>query len=554
MLNLEWIGTKRMGEGRLAAGALAVALMVVGASVAARAEPLLIAYAVWVGYGPLFIAKDKGFFDQEGLDVQMIRIAQGSYEDLSDGQVDVVANTVDAVASWAWRFDAEDRPVCFLALDNSVGGDGIVATNDIQGFADLEGKTVAFNEFSVSQFYLNVLLREAGLRAGDIEPVPMAAVDAAEAFMLGDVDAAVIWEPWLSQAAKTPHWKLLADSSERPGLIVDCLITKASTLEERKGDMRAVARAWAKAVDYYDAHPEEAIAIMARYVGSWLEDPAVFAQTLEGVRFYDRERNKAYFGTAENNQGRSTTPRKKPSTSGRASAGGGRDLAGRHHRSWCLGRIGVVGQEGYMGLRGLVRSVRQWSRRLGLRGRLLLAFMSVSAFVLIATIAAMYAFSVVERTLARITEERVPTVLDALTLSRQAESVIVGAPKLLAAADDQSRQSVWDDVSERLIRLRDLLDGLEGEADPVLWAELRRDLGQLAINLAELNRVVARRLELAEERDAVARRVLNAGRLIRRTSEPAKRLLELKLARWRALQTVCGAARIGIGEPGRRLR
>jgi len=125
----------------------------------------------------------------------------------------------------------------------------------------------------------------------------------ARPLQLGDVDAAVIWEPWLSQAAKTPHGKLLADSSERPGLIVDCLITKASTLEERKGDMRAVARAWAKAVDYYDAHPEEAIAIMARYVGGWLEDPAVFAQTLEGVRFYDRERNKAYFGTAEQQPG-----------------------------------------------------------------------------------------------------------------------------------------------------------------------------------------------------------------------------------------------------------
>ena len=38
---------------------------------------------------------------------------------------------------------------------------------------------------------------------------------------------------------------------------------------------------------------------MARNVGGWLEDPAVFAETLKGVRFYDAERNREYFGTPE---------------------------------------------------------------------------------------------------------------------------------------------------------------------------------------------------------------------------------------------------------------
>jgi NitT/TauT family transport system substrate-binding protein len=299
MLNLEWIGTKHIGGGRLAAGALAAVLMVVGSSVAARAEPLLIGYATWVGYGPLFVAREKGFFADQGLEVTTVRTEETGFPALVDGQVDVIADTLDAAAVWVEQANFEDRPVCFLALDDSVGGDGIVATNDIQKIADLKGKTVAFPELTVSQFYLNVLLHEAGLRAGDVEPVLMTSEDAADAFILGDIDAAVIWEPWLSEAANSARGHLLADSSERPGLIVDCLLTRASTLERRKSDFQALARAWAAAVDYYDAHPEEAIAIMARHVGGWLEDPAVFAETLEGVRFYDRERNRAYFGTPE---------------------------------------------------------------------------------------------------------------------------------------------------------------------------------------------------------------------------------------------------------------
>ena len=34
------------------------------------------------------------------------------------------------------------------------------------------------------------------------------------------------WEPWLTQGKQAPHGHLLADSSETPGLIVDCLVTK----------------------------------------------------------------------------------------------------------------------------------------------------------------------------------------------------------------------------------------------------------------------------------------------------------------------------------------
>ena len=90
--------------------------------------------------------------------------------------------------------------------------------------ADLEGKTVAFAERTVSQFYLNVLLKEAGLSEADIETVEMSADDAGNAFLMQEVDAAVSWEPWLTQGKEAAHGHLLADTSQRPGLVVDCLV------------------------------------------------------------------------------------------------------------------------------------------------------------------------------------------------------------------------------------------------------------------------------------------------------------------------------------------
>jgi NitT/TauT family transport system substrate-binding protein len=114
-------------------------------------------------------------------------------------------------------------------------------SKDIQSIADLEGKVVAFEEGEVSQFYLNVLLKEAGLRQDNIDVVGLTAEDGSKAFLLQEVDAAVTWEPWLTEAKQAQHGHLLTDSSDRPGLIIDVVSTKPSVLDARRDDFAALA-------------------------------------------------------------------------------------------------------------------------------------------------------------------------------------------------------------------------------------------------------------------------------------------------------------------------
>jgi NitT/TauT family transport system substrate-binding protein len=280
--------------------AAATVWLTAGLVTAPQAEPLRISYTIWVGFGPLFVAQERGFFAAEGVDVHLINIEHGSSVGtaaLLDGQIDALSTSADTAVA---RIQPDrELFVWVAAFAESAGGDGVVATRDIRSIADLKGKTVAFQERSVPQFYLNVLLKEAGLSEADIEPVLLPARDAADAFMLREVDAAVTWEPWLTLAKDAGHGHLLTDSSDRPGLIADGLFTTAGKLKDRRAEFKAVARAWAAAVAFVEAHREEAIGIMARGVGGGLEDPAVFAETLKGVRYYDGARNKAYFGTPE---------------------------------------------------------------------------------------------------------------------------------------------------------------------------------------------------------------------------------------------------------------
>lgn len=279
----------------VATGAIA-ALLALGGT--AEAGSLKLGHSTWVGYGPFYIARDKGFFKDEGIDVELVimedtPIKMGA---LMAGQLDLVASTVD-------EFPIYMKPGIGLhyvmAVDNSKGGDGIVATKDITKIEELKGKKVAFEEGSVSQFFLNALLKDAGMTQNDVEAVNMAATDAGVAFAAGQVDAAVTWEPALSQGAAAPNGHILLTSADKPGLITDVVAATDATLKDKKADVQAFVRAWYRALDFIKSNPDEANAIMAKGVGGWLSDPKVFAETLTGIEYIDKDKNIAFFGTPE---------------------------------------------------------------------------------------------------------------------------------------------------------------------------------------------------------------------------------------------------------------
>jgi NitT/TauT family transport system substrate-binding protein len=265
---------------------------------AAADDTITIAHSTWVGYGPLYIAQEKGFFKENGVDVDLVVMEDPKerFPTLMADRIQMIASTVDTAL--LYMKNADDFKY-IAAIDDSDGGDGIVAKKDIATIADLKGKQVAVNEGSVSEFYLNVLLTKAGIKESDLNIVNMTAADAGTAFVSGQVDAAVTWEPWLSRGKATDFGHLLVDSSTTPGLITDALTVKTSWLNSHRKEAAGVVKAWNEAVAYYKAHPEESIEIMAKGVGGWLKDPKDFKETLPGIKFYGAEENKAFFGTKD---------------------------------------------------------------------------------------------------------------------------------------------------------------------------------------------------------------------------------------------------------------
>jgi NitT/TauT family transport system substrate-binding protein len=282
----------------LLALATGVALAAAMAPAPARADTIKIAHSTWVGYGPLYIARDKGIFKKNGVDVDLVVVEDPKerFPTLMADKIDLIASTVDTALLYL-KTPKDFQYV--VGIDDSNGGDGIVANKDIKTIADLKGKQVAVNEGSVSEFYLNVLLAKAGLKESDLKPVNMTASDAGTAFVSKRVDAAVTWEPWLSRGKASDHGHLLVDSSTTPGLITDVLIAKTTWIAAHPKDAEALVKSWNEAVEYYRQHADESIEIMAKGVGGWLKDPKEFKETLPGIKFYGGADNKAFFGTKE---------------------------------------------------------------------------------------------------------------------------------------------------------------------------------------------------------------------------------------------------------------
>ncbi|SFG70183.1 ABC transporter substrate-binding protein [Sporolactobacillus nakayamae] len=248
----------------------------------------------WIGFAPMYLAEEKGFFEKNGVKVklQTIQSASDRRTAMAANRIQGFFTTVDTHVMTA----AANIPVYqVLALDTSSGGDGLVAKKDIKSFADLKGKKVAIDTSGgASYFWFMYMLDQNNMTMDDVQIVNMSAGDAGAAFVGGKVDAAVTWQPWLTKAEKTSFGHVLLSSDKTPGLIVDSLGLRKDFVDENPKLVQGIVNAWYDALDYAKENPDEADKIMAKSMGQTVKD---FKATEPDVTFYDKAGNSKYFGT-----------------------------------------------------------------------------------------------------------------------------------------------------------------------------------------------------------------------------------------------------------------
>jgi NitT/TauT family transport system substrate-binding protein len=229
------------------------------------AAPLSIGTSLWVGYSPFYIAKAKGYFKAQGLELQERFFTVGS-----DGPVALGAGKIDgllAVVSDMITLSAKGKKVQNLIIaDYSNGADGIVArgVSDVKG---LKGKKVSVEFGTPWQYLLLRALDLNGLTEQDLKLTNASGDAGTAAFVGGQLDALAIGEPALSLAAQRGKGKIIFDSRALPGELIDSVSFSAEVVAKRPADVKKFMTAWFQGVDFLYKNPQEAQSIVAKTLG-----------------------------------------------------------------------------------------------------------------------------------------------------------------------------------------------------------------------------------------------------------------------------------------------
>lgn len=243
---------------------------------------------LWIGYVPLFVALEKGFFSEGGLDLDY-KVFSGSTEaDAAFGakRLQGINNVTSEAVSLLSK--GQDYRIIQIA-DTSLGGDGILARNSITDIADFQGKEVAVELSGVSHFFLLQVLKEAGLSEADININNLTPDAAAAAYQAGRVDIAVTYSPFLKQANDAQaDGRIIYDTSQMPTAIVDVFMFDPEFVANTPEAAQAYVNGIFKGRDFIETNKDEAMEIGAK----WLElTPEDVETELQGVDLTSPENN-----------------------------------------------------------------------------------------------------------------------------------------------------------------------------------------------------------------------------------------------------------------------
>jgi NitT/TauT family transport system substrate-binding protein len=274
-----------------AAGVAAAVSLVAAAPVAAQATKVVIGYSGWTGFAPLTLAKEAGIYKKNGLDVDLKKIPQKDrHLAIASGDVHCAATTVETWLIWNANGVATKQ---LFQMDKSYGADGMAVRNDVQKIADLKGKTVAASAPGTAPYFtLAWMLKKNGLSVKDVKVVNLEPAAAAQAFVAGQNDAAMTYEPYLSTVRSNPQaGKIIATTLDYP-MIMDTFGCTPKFIAENPKAVQALVDSYFEAIDMIKRDPAKSNEIMGADVKQTGEQ---FAGSSKYLRWQDKAANQKFF-------------------------------------------------------------------------------------------------------------------------------------------------------------------------------------------------------------------------------------------------------------------
>jgi len=278
--------------------ALAAAAALAFAAPAAAQNKFRVAWSHYTGWEPWGYAQSTGIMkkwaSKYGIDVDVVLVndyvesinlyTAGKFEACAMTNMDAL--TIPAVGG------IDTTSLIVGSFSN--GNDGIVVKGG-NTIKDLKGRSVKLVEFSVSHYLLARALTMNGMTEKDVRTVNTSDADIAAVFASDPKGAAVTWNPPLQQARNAKGAKMIFDSSQIPGEIIDMMVVKTNAPETLR---KALAGAWYESMRIMssgDKAGNDALEAMAKGAGGTL---AEFKAQLQTTALFPKAADAAKFATS----------------------------------------------------------------------------------------------------------------------------------------------------------------------------------------------------------------------------------------------------------------
>ena len=219
-----------------------------------QATKLQVGTNIWTGFEPIYLAREKGLLAADRFNLKEYETSQDVQRAFKNGSVDVAFLSLDeGLALVELGVDAQ----FFLALDFSTGGDAVVARPSRQAVhpGSIKGKRVGLEVNGTGAFLLSRMLRKQGLSQKDLTVFNLDSTEHLTAFKEGKVDLVVTYEPHISELKKAGG-QVIFDSNQVPEEIMDVALVRKDRIQEKKTNLRELARVWCLTLDKFYLDPK----------------------------------------------------------------------------------------------------------------------------------------------------------------------------------------------------------------------------------------------------------------------------------------------------------
>jgi len=222
----------------------------------------------------IIIARDKGFFKEQGLDAEIKYFPTGG--DLMSGFVGGSVQMGSAGLTPVTLLRGRPYPVKVVAQISDISGaQQLIVRPDVKELKQLEGKKVALLRGTSPEALWNAIVRtHKDFDASKVEIINMGATEMIQAFTLGNVDSVILWEPHATRARLAGKGKILisgthtylGDKTVEQRMVGDHSLLFASDtfVRDNAATVRSVLAALAKANDFLDSNKNEAVQLLAK--------------------------------------------------------------------------------------------------------------------------------------------------------------------------------------------------------------------------------------------------------------------------------------------------